>query len=47
MDMYGGVSTSDVDESVPGDGAILTVEVEVEKSTLSVAVVKFIADVPA
>lgn len=39
--------TSDVDESVPWDGAIFAVEVEVEKSTLPVTVIKLIANVPA
>lgn len=39
--------TSDVDESVPRDGALFAVEVEVEQSTLPVTVIKLIADVPA
>lgn len=42
-----GFLTSDVDEGVPGDGAVLAVEVEVEQGTLPVAVVELIADVPA
>lgn len=48
--MYGlcaGFPTSDVDESVPRDGAVFAVKVEVEQSTLPVTVVKLIADVPA
>lgn len=39
--------TSDVGESVPGDGAIPAVEVEIEKSTFPVTVIELIADVPA
>lgn len=39
--------TGDVDEGVPGDGAVLAVEVEVEQSALPVAVVELVADVPA
>lgn len=39
--------TGGVDEGVPRDGAIFAVIVEVEQSTLPVAVVKLIADVPA
>lgn len=39
--------TRDVDESVPRDGAVLAVKIEVEQSTLPVTVVKLIADVPA
>lgn len=42
-----GFPTSDVDESVPRDGAVFAVEVEVEQSTLPITVVKLIADVPA
>lgn len=42
-----GFPTGDVDEGVPGDGAVLAVEVEVEQSALPVAVVKLVADVPA
>lgn len=48
--MYGlcaGFPTSDVDKSVPRDGAVFAVKVEVEQSTLPVTVVKLIADVPA
>jgi len=39
--------TGDVDEGVPGDGAVFAVEVEVEQSALPVAVVELVADVPA
>lgn len=39
--------TRDVDEGIPGDGAVLAVEVEVEQSALPVAVVELVADVPA
>lgn len=42
-----GFPTGDVDEGVPGDGAVLAVEVEVEQSALPVAVVELVADVPA
>lgn len=42
-----GFPTSDVYESIPGDGAVFAVEVEVEQSTLSVTVVELIANVPA
>lgn len=39
--------TSDVDQSIPRDGAIFAVQVEVEQSTFSVTVIEFVADVPA
>lgn len=39
--------TGGVDEGVPRDGAVFAVMAEVEQSTLPVAVVKLIADVPA
>lgn len=42
-----GFPTGDVDESIPRDGALFAVEVEVEQSALPVTVVKLIADVPA
>lgn len=42
-----GLLTSNVGESIPGDGDIFAVEAEVKQSTLPVTVIKLITDVPA
>lgn len=42
-----GFRTSNVDQSIPRDGAVFAVKIEVEQTTLSVTVIKLVADVPA